>query len=121
MSQSLFYTTAASSLILLGGCNQQKPDWTAHSDRKICVDRDGNRVTSTTCPTRAEGGYGMGGFYPYFLPYGAMMPGFGQRALGGFSAPRAGVGYSAAANPSTVSRGGFGSSAEAHGGFGGGE
>ena len=120
MPSSLLYTTAISSLIVLSGCDQQKPDWTVQSDTKICIDRDGHRVASTSCATNPVmgGGYHGGGFFPYYLMRGAIMPTIGERVTGGSMSPRAGVSY---AVPGAISRGGFGASAEAHGGFGAGE
>ncbi len=84
-----------------------------------CVDKEGRVMPDSLCNCRDEynhyrPGYGYG-MSPYMWYYAGRSFGYGQPVYGGGYAPESGVHYS-----SSVSRGGFGSSAESvsHGGSG---
>lgn len=106
-------TSAVATALLAGACSPSAD--VARSDVAVCRDAAGLRTDDANC-VRSGGGHGGGGAAWYFLSRGSAVPQPGQALSGGYTSPRAGVGY-ARASSATVSRGGFGMSAR---GFGGG-
>ncbi len=95
----------------LAGCSPSAD--VAERDLAICRDASGRRIADSGC----GGSHGGTGFY--YLARGSRVPVIGEPVSGGSDTPRAGVGY-ARASAATVTRGGFGASAEG-GGEGAGE
>ncbi|RUN76420.1 hypothetical protein EJC47_10600 [Sphingomonas sp. TF3] len=111
-------TSAVATALLAGACSPSAD--VAKSDVAVCRDAAGLRTDDANC-VRSGGGHGGGGAIVgaatwYYLSRGSMVPPMGQSLAGGYTTPRAGVGY-ARASSATVSRGGFGMSAR--GGSGG--
>ncbi|MFA6123949.1 hypothetical protein [Sphingomonas sp.] len=106
-------TSAVATALLAGACSPSRD--VANADVAVCRDAAGLRTDDAKC-VRSGGGHGGGGAAWYFLSRGSVVPQPGQAVAGGYTTPRAGVGY-ARASSATVSRGGFGMSAR---GFGGG-
>jgi hypothetical protein len=109
-------TSAVATALLAGACSPSAD--VAKSDVAVCRDAAGVRVDDARC--MHGGGHGatgaiVGAATWYYLSRGSMVPQFGQALSGGYTTPRAGVGY-ARASSATVSRGGFGMSARGGGG-----
>ncbi len=126
MRDDLKITTSIAAALLASACGQSDNGWGATENTAICTDKAGNRVADSNCGRReGYGGSGVGhAFLWYYLARGASIPYYGERAGEGsfsrsgntpyFRAPAStGMTRSAA-----VSRGGFGSIGEAHGGGG---
>lgn len=112
-------TSAVATALLASACSPSAD--VAKSDVAVCRDANGLRTDDAKC-ARSGGGHGasgaiLGAATWYYLSRGSMVPQRGQALSGGFTAPRAGVGY-ARASSATVSRGGFGMSARGGGGAG---
>ncbi|MDR6849404.1 MULTISPECIES: hypothetical protein [unclassified Sphingomonas] len=107
-------TSAVATALLVGACSPSSD--VAKSDVAVCRDAAGVRVDDAYCARGTNGrtGGGAGGWY--YIGRGGRVPAMGEALSGGYTTPRAGVGY-ARASSATVSRGGFGMSAR---GFGGG-
>ena len=103
--------TAAMASALVG-CSPSAD--VAERDLAICRDGSGRRVADSGC---GSGHGGMGGAGFYYLARGSRVPAVGEPVSGGSGTPVRGVSY-ARASAATVTRGGFGASAE--GGEGGG-
>ncbi len=100
------------SSAMLAGCDSasQSRNW------KVCVDATGQRVPDAQCQSAATPA--SRGSWAYYS--GARsVPAVGQAAAGAASAPAGGADYGAAPAEG-VTRGGFGATAEGHGGGEGG-
>lgn len=123
-SINLKITLAAASAALVGGCEQSAPDWTAQQDTAVCVDRQNNRVPDQDCDRSYGGGGHSSAFLWYYLGRNSRVPYYGDRVTGGSFTRTAGATYfhapvtTAMTRSTAVSRGGFGASAHAFGGFG---
>lgn len=119
---ALTITTALAAL-LLASCGQQDDDWTTHRDTAVCTDRFGNRVVDDNCQTRYAGNGGSG-FAWYYLSGGRSIAPYGSRVSGGSFTRTSDATYFHApprtmvTRSQAISRGGFGESAHAFGGFG---
>lgn len=105
-------TTAVASALLTGACGPSTDRATA--DVAVCRDAAGRRAADGNCARGAGSGVAVGAFAWYYLARGSAIPREGAVVTGGSTAPRAGVGY-ARASSATVSRGGFGMSAQGGG------
>jgi hypothetical protein len=120
----LILTTAVASAILLTGCSRSD-DWNTNRDTAVCTDRQGHRVPDANCERSAHGGGGGGNpFLWYYLGRNSAIPPYGERPFGGSYTRTAGATYFHApvstdfTRSAVISRGGFGESAHAFGGFG---
>lgn len=105
-------TLATSAALLASGCDSGPI--TAGQPTQVCVNGGGRRIADADC--RPGRGAAAGG-HAYYYRRGQTVPAVGEVAAGGSVQPVRGVAYVSA--PEAVARGGFGGSAEAHGGFGG--
>lgn len=109
-------TAAMAGALLTGACSPSSD--VAGRDLAVCRDGAGRRIDDAGC-----GRGGGTGFY--YLGRGARVPAMGEPVGGGSFSPVRGTSY-ARASAATVTRGGFGASAEGgegggHGGGGAGE
>lgn len=115
MSRTDLPITASMGLALLAGCGQShgtaaNQAWQNGNDVAVCRDAAGRRIGDDACRTHTGGGW-------YYIGRGGYIPAAGGVVGGGSPYPAAGHRYALA---STVTRGGFGSTVEAHGGGEGG-
>jgi hypothetical protein len=116
-------TTAISAAILASaGCSSDK-EWQINNDTKLCVDQNGNRVNEDKCNDTGDSG-----FWPYrwyYISRGGYVPYYNYPATGGSYTPAAPASSylpaPVAAPEGAVTRGGFGSIGEGHGGGDGGD
>jgi hypothetical protein len=107
----------AASAAALSACDRgESGSWDAPAPTWTCVDNAGVRVEDGRC----NGGGGGGGYHAYYFGSGMRIPPVGERASDGSYAPAAGVTYTRASASYSVTRGGFGGTAEGHGGGDGG-
>lgn len=90
-------TSAVATALLAGACSPSAD--VAKSDVAVCRDAAGVRVDDARC--MHGGGHGptgaiVGAATWYYLSRGSMVPQFGQAVSGGYTSPRAGVGYARA-------------------------
>lgn len=118
-------TLVAAAAVGLLGCDRQPEQWTAEQDTAVCVDRQGDRVADSNCPpANYHGGAASSAFLWYYLGRRSLIPYYGERVYGGSFTRTAGATYfhapvrSGTTRAGAISRGGFGSSAHAFGGFG---
>ena len=107
-------TSAVATALLVGACSPSSD--AARSDVAVCRNAAGVRIDDAYCARGTNGRTGGGADGWYYIGGGGRVPAMGEALSGGYTTPRAGVGY-ARASSATVSRGGFGMSAR---GFGGG-
>jgi hypothetical protein len=115
-------TTAISAAILVSaGCSSDK-EWQINDDTKLCVDQSGNRVTEDRCNN--PGGFGFWPYRWYYISRGGYVPYYNYPATGGSYTPSAPASSylpaPVAAPEGAITRGGFGSIGEGHGGGDGG-
>jgi hypothetical protein len=124
MKPELKITTAIPAALLAGACSQQDDGWGTVADRDtaICTDRSGHRVPDADCQQHASGG--VSPFLWYYLGRRSAVPYYGDPVSGGSYQRAIGSTYyrapaeSSMTRSAAISRGGFGSSAEGHGGGG---
>ena len=118
----LIFTTALATSLGLSACDQPSVTQYAQRDTAVCVDHQGQRVPDDRCGQHYYGGASP--FLWYYLGRSAAVPYYGERVYGGGFTRTAGATYfhapsaTAMSRSVAVSRGGFGSSAHAFGGFG---
>ena len=125
MKIDLRITTGVAAALLASACSQNDNGWTATDNTAVCTDKAGNRVSDDHCQRRESFGSGGGSaFLWYYLGRNSVIPYYGERVGGGSFTRTAGASYFAAPAGSSMSRsaaitrGGFGSIGEGHGGAG---
>jgi hypothetical protein len=114
---------SAAAIMASAGCSSEK-EWQINNDTKLCVDQSGNRVAEDRCANQPAGS----GYFPYrwyYISRGGYVPYYNYPVGGGSYAPSSAassyIPAPVAAPAGAVTRGGFGSMGEGHGGEGGAE
>jgi len=103
----------AASAAALSACNKgESGSWDSPAPTWACVDNAGVRVEDSRCDS------GGGGFHAYYFGSGIRVAAVGESVSNGTYAPAAGVTYTPPSQSYSVVRGGFGGTAEGHGGGG---
>ncbi|HEV7507495.1 MAG TPA: hypothetical protein VGS07_21600 [Thermoanaerobaculia bacterium] len=108
---SLALVPAVSSALLAFGCGQpqQAPPTATTNDSPVCVDSQGRRVPDAQCRDDRPTSRSPNFYHWYHRSYGgAVVP------IGGFVGSHS-FSHGSSSHPSSVTRGGFGSSAHGHG------
>ena len=110
-------TTAISAAMLACSARNSADEWQAGSNTRVCTDDWGNRVADDNCTNAVHPHFNW-----YYISRGGYVPQGGGTVSGGSYVPSGSAeSYGTApltVPPGAVVRGGFGASAEAHGGFG---
>ena len=105
----LVLVPAVSTALLAFGCDRPRPTQNLVDGSRVCIDADGKRVADDQCrddlPTNRSPTF----YHWYHVSHGgSFVP------IGGFVSGHA-FSHGSTSHPSSVTRGGFGSSAKSHG------
>jgi hypothetical protein len=99
---------AVSSALLAFGCGRPQPAATSSDSSRVCIDAQGRRVADDQCRDDFPSNRSPTFYHWYHNSYGGFVP------IGGFVSGHS-FSPGSSSHPSSVTRGGFGSSAHGHG------